>query len=49
MYTETLLRSEYVEIPAQVEQVAERFSALRALALDERASLELITEAVTRI
>ena len=43
------LRSEYVETHAEIELVAERFSALRALPLDEGASLELIAEAVTRV
>ncbi|MDX8037033.1 DUF5753 domain-containing protein [Lentzea sp. BCCO 10_0856] len=49
VYTETFLRSEYVETQAQVEQVAERFSALRTLSLTEGESLELIAEAVTRL
>jgi hypothetical protein len=49
VFTETFLRSEYVEVHAQVEQVAERFSALRTLALDEGKSLDLIAEAATRI
>lgn len=49
VYTETFLSSEYVETHTQVEQVLERFSALRALALDEGESLELIAEASTRV
>lgn len=49
VYTETFLRSEYVETHAQVGQVAERFSALRMLTLNEGESLELIAEAVTLI
>jgi transcriptional regulator with XRE-family HTH domain len=48
VYTETFLRPEYVEAHAQVEQVTERFSTLRTLALDEDESLELIAEAATR-
>ncbi|MDX8148437.1 DUF5753 domain-containing protein [Lentzea sp. BCCO 10_0061] len=49
VYTETFLRSEYVETHSEIERVAERFSALRILALDEDESLELIAEAATRI
>ncbi|MGZ3140527.1 DUF5753 domain-containing protein [Lentzea chajnantorensis] len=49
VYTETFLRSEYVETHAQLEQVAERLSALRTLALDGGESVELIAEAATRI
>ncbi|RDI31861.1 helix-turn-helix domain-containing protein [Lentzea flaviverrucosa] len=49
VYTETFLRSEYMETRAQVEQTAERFSALRTIALDENQSMELITEAATLI
>ncbi|MDX8141491.1 DUF5753 domain-containing protein [Lentzea sp. BCCO 10_0061] len=48
-YAQMFLRSEYVETQAEIELVAERFSALRALSLDEGASLELIAEAVTRV
>ncbi|MFJ8962867.1 DUF5753 domain-containing protein [Lentzea sp. NPDC102401] len=48
-YAQMFLRSEYVEPHAEIELVAERFSALRALSLDEGASLELIAEAVTRV
>lgn len=49
VYIETFLRSEYIETHAQVGQVAERFSTLRTLALDERQSLQLIAEAAARV
>ncbi|NGY65055.1 hypothetical protein G7043_39695 [Lentzea sp. NEAU-D13] len=49
VYTETFLRTEYVETHSQIGRVAERFSALRTLALDEAESLELIAEAATCI
>jgi hypothetical protein len=48
VYTETFMRSEYVETNAEVEQVADRFLALQRLTLDEGASLELIAEAASR-
>ncbi|USX54130.1 helix-turn-helix transcriptional regulator [Lentzea sp. HUAS12] len=49
VYTETFLRSEYVETRAQVERVADRFSALQALTLDEGDSLELIAGVAARM
>ncbi|MGW6928461.1 DUF5753 domain-containing protein [Lentzea sp. NPDC054927] len=49
VYTETFLCSEYVETHARIEQVAERFSVLRTLALDEGDSLELIAETAADI
>ncbi len=49
VYTETFLRAEYVETHTQVAQVAERFSALRSLALGNGDSLELIAEAVAHM
>lgn len=49
VYTETLLRCEYVEDRVQVEQVAERFSALWKLALEEGESMELIAEAAASL
>ncbi|WP_439658204.1 DUF5753 domain-containing protein [Lentzea sp. HUAS TT2] len=48
-YTETFLRSDYVESHSQLEQVAERFSGLWTQALDEGESLELIAETAARI
>ncbi|USX56454.1 helix-turn-helix transcriptional regulator [Lentzea sp. HUAS12] len=45
VYMETFLRSDYFESSDQLKEVASRFSALWALALDESASLELIAEA----
>ena len=49
VYTETLLRCEYVENRVQVERVAERFSALWTLALEEGESMELIAEAAASL
>jgi len=49
VYTETFLRSEYVEDEVYVEQVATRFCALRMLTLNEGESLELIAEAATHV
>jgi hypothetical protein len=49
LYTETFLHSGYIECPAQIRLVAERFSALQALALNEDDSLELITAAAAHI
>jgi hypothetical protein len=49
VYTETFLRSEYLESRGEVEQVADRFSALRQLALDEDESLEFIAEAAAHL
>ncbi|SFR30139.1 hypothetical protein SAMN04488564_12914 [Lentzea waywayandensis] len=49
VYTETFLRSEYLENYDQVEQVAERFIALQTLALNEDDTLELIAEAAVRV
>ncbi|GHH42043.1 DUF5753 domain-containing protein [Lentzea cavernae] len=49
VYTETFLRSEYLESRGEVEQVANRFSALRQLALDEDESLEFIAETAARL
>ncbi|SDH41143.1 hypothetical protein SAMN05216553_12140 [Lentzea fradiae] len=49
VYTETFLRSEYVENHALIEQVAERFAALRTLALDEGNSLELVAKTAAEI
>lgn len=45
VYTETFLRSDYVENRVQVEQVTERFSTLWKMALEEGESLEFIAEA----
>ncbi|WP_191305600.1 helix-turn-helix domain-containing protein [Lentzea cavernae] len=49
VYTETFLRSEYVENREQVEEVAARFSALWKLALEEGQSTELIAEAAASL
>jgi hypothetical protein len=49
VYTETLVRGEYVENRAQVEQVAEQFSSLWKLALGEGESMELIAEAAASL
>ncbi|WP_394614528.1 helix-turn-helix domain-containing protein [Lentzea sp. JNUCC 0626] len=45
VYTETFLRSDYVEDRRQIEATAARFSTLWELALDDGESLELIAEA----
>lgn len=44
-YLETFIKSEYIEDPALTDQCAQRFEALRQLALDPGESLELIAEA----
>ncbi|MFI6099965.1 helix-turn-helix domain-containing protein [Lentzea sp. NPDC051213] len=49
VYFETFIKGEYVEDPAQCEMCAERFTALRALALGEGESLELIAEAAAEL
>ncbi|MEU3645182.1 DUF5753 domain-containing protein [Lentzea sp. NPDC034063] len=49
VYTETFLRSEYLESRGEVEQVSERFSTLRTLALNEGESLEFIAEAAAHL
>ncbi|WP_411711463.1 Scr1 family TA system antitoxin-like transcriptional regulator [Lentzea atacamensis] len=46
-YTETFLRSGYVENHEQVQEVTARFFALSKLALDGHKSTELIAEAAT--
>ena len=49
VYVETFLHSAYVENVAQVKQVAERFSAVQTLALDEAESLDLIADVSTQV
>ncbi|NGY57607.1 helix-turn-helix domain-containing protein [Lentzea sp. NEAU-D13] len=49
VYHETFLRSEYVEEPAKIEQVSQRFMALRDLALSDGESMELIAEAAADV
>ncbi|WP_342746794.1 Scr1 family TA system antitoxin-like transcriptional regulator [Lentzea kentuckyensis] len=49
VYLDTFLRSEYVEEPAKIEQVSQRFTALRNLALRDGESMELIAEAAAAL
>ena len=49
VYLETLLRCEYVEEPSKIEQVSQRFTALRDLALSDGESMELIAEAAAAL
>lgn len=49
VYFETFLRCEYAEDPSKIEQVSQRFTALRNLALGEGESMELIAEAASAL
>ncbi|MGW6936860.1 helix-turn-helix domain-containing protein [Lentzea sp. NPDC054927] len=49
VYFETFLRCEYVEEPLRIEQVAQRFTASRNLALSDGESMELIAEAASAL
>ena len=49
VYLETFIKGEYVEDPGLTEQCAQRFAALRQLALDPGESLELIAEAAAEL
>ena len=49
VFLDTFLRSEYVEEPAKIEQVAQWFTALRNLALSDGESMELIAEAAADV
>jgi hypothetical protein len=49
VYLETFLRCEYVEEPSKIEQVSQRFTALRDLALSDGESMELIAGAASTL
>lgn len=49
VYLETFIKGEYVEDPGLTEQCAQRFAALRQLALGPGESLELIAEAAAEL
>ncbi|MDX8037128.1 DUF5753 domain-containing protein [Lentzea sp. BCCO 10_0856] len=49
VYTETYLRSEYIESDTQVEQATERFFALKTIALKEDETLTFIADSAARI
>jgi len=49
VYLETFLRAEYVEEAAKIEQVSQRFSALRELSLSDGESMELVAEAASAL